>query len=90
MRALVPPTPDFPDIDPEDPMTQKTPTPIWDEIRDRWLFSRAQGFIDTATGRVCKKEQFADGEAYRAPALRIELNVPKKQRPSGADMFLRQ
>ena len=72
---------DFPDLDPEefppDPPKAAKATPIWNEIKARWAFCMAKGFIDMQTGRVCDKNAFADGEARRAKALCKELGIKK-------------
>jgi hypothetical protein len=86
-----PEPPDFPDIDPDDEMlAAPSLTPIWDQLKRRWAFSKAKGFIDMQTGRACAKVDFADGEAYRVRALCRELRVPFKGSPSAASLFLRQ
>ena len=99
VRSLVRQTPDFPDIDPDDPMFAPDPdeapksgssTPIWDQLRARWAFSMRHGFIDMRTGRVYSKQAFNDGCTQLADALRRELNIPKKARLTVAGMFLRQ
>ena len=98
VRSLVQPRAEFPDLDPNDPMLAPDPeepkappraTPIWDRLRARWAFSKAQGFVDMLTGRTCAKQSFADGHAYLAKALRRELGLPKDM-TNAANMFLRQ
>ena len=100
VRSLVRQTPEFPDLDPNDPMLAAEPeekapergssTPLWDEMRARWAFSKPQGFIDMQTGRVCSKQAFTDSHTNIADALRRELGVPKRARLTVAGMFLRQ
>src|SRR4249919_3154787 len=58
-------------------------------MRDRWAYSKAQGFVDMLTGRTCSKQAFADSHAYLSKALRRELGLSKDM-TSVASMFLRQ
>ena len=78
VRQFVPAPVDFPDLDPNEfPPEPPKPsrTPIWDEIRARWAYSRAKGFVDMITGRVIIKDAFSDGEAWRVRALCRELRI---------------
>ncbi len=92
------PHPEFPDLDPAEfppeadaPGGAKPPrpTPIWNEIRARWVYSMQKGFIDTLTGNVVKEPAtFSNSEAYRARALARELGMDPKTR--AAQAFFRQ
>ena len=79
VRQYAPAKPDFPDLDPNEfppePPKPSHATPIWDEIRARWAYSRAKGFVDMITGRVIAKDAFTDGEAWRVRALCRELRI---------------
>jgi hypothetical protein len=91
VRALVPPRSDFPDLDPNDPILQPTPTPLWDTLRSRWAYCRAQGFIDTVTCEVVSRQSFSDDNAHLAKALAKEIRPKSKGRPpSLADLFVSQ
>ena len=84
---------DFPDLDPDefppDPPKASRATPIWDEIKARWAYCRAKGFIDMQTGVACDVANFSHGEARRAKALCKELGIKGKP-VNAATAFLRQ
>jgi Family of unknown function (DUF5906)/Bifunctional DNA primase/polymerase, N-terminal len=91
VRGFVPPKTDFPDIAPDDPMIQPPKTPIWDALKARWAYCRAQGFIDTLTGDVVSRQGFSDDNAHLAKALARELRPKHRGKPpSVADLFLAQ
>lgn len=90
VRSLVKPTPDFPDIEPGDPMIEPDPRPLWSEFKARWAYCPIKGFVDTHTGSVINRQAFSDKHAYLAPALKKELGFPGRGRKPVADMFLAQ
>ena len=91
VRSLVPATGQaFPDLDAEDPMLQ-TKTPIWDMLRERWVYCRSQGFIDADLCDVVPRQSFSDDNAHLARALTRELRPGHRGKlPSVADLFLAQ
>ena len=92
VRQYAPAKPEFPDdldpneFPPEPPKPSRTP--IWDEIRARWVYSPVRGFIDTHTGRMLKEQSFSNREAYRARPLSRELGFTAVV--SAATAFFRQ
>jgi hypothetical protein len=93
VRSLVPANGQtFPDLDPEDPILQ-TRTPIWDMLKEHWVYCRSQGFIDAQTGDVVSRQSFSDDNAHLAKALTRELRPGHKnwaKLPSVADLFVAQ
>jgi hypothetical protein len=91
VRSLAQETPDFPDLDPNDPALQ-TKTPIWDELHARWAFCAEQsgGFVDMKNRVVLKRQAFSDKLAHLGPALKREIWPARRGQVSVADLFLHQ
>jgi Family of unknown function (DUF5906)/Bifunctional DNA primase/polymerase, N-terminal len=94
VRQFRPAPIDFPDLDPsefppDEPPSPPRARPIWDELRARWAYCKAKGFIDTVTGRAYDRGAFSDGEMRWGKALCRELGL-RGRTPSVASMFLRQ
>lgn len=91
VRSFVREEPDFPDIDPDDPIL-KTKTPNWDAMRGRWAYCAVKGFIDMKHRYVINRQAFADKHAHLAWDLKFECGYPGKglKPPSVADIFLAQ
>jgi hypothetical protein len=81
---------DFPDIAPDDPMILVS-TPVWEALRERWLFCAVKGFVDIKTGVALRRQAFSDKHAKLAGVLDTELFPGRRGKYLPvADQFLSQ
>ena len=93
VRDLVPVEPEFPDIEPDDPILN-VKLPVWDKLRSEWAYCPVQQkFVSLVTRETLSPEGFNGKFAYLADALDRELTPGRsrnKNVPTIASQLLHQ